>query len=150
MIYRFADLEQEEKQWVKQEQLAEQVILLGKQDRNELLHYYNSADYFISASHKEGSGYAAIEAMSCGVVPILTHIPSFVSLTKAGGVGTLFEPGNSEMLYQKICALLDKPLVQERDRVLTHFNQYFSFEAIAKQAIEVYQGVVLQSRGEGG
>ncbi len=149
MIYRFADLEQEVKQWITNESLKVQVVLLGRQDRNKLQHYYNSVDYFISASYKEGSGYAAIEAMSCGVVPILTHIPSFISLTKAGDVGTLFEPGNSEMLYQKICSLLDKPLTQERGRVLNHFNQYFSFEAIAKQAIEVYQEVTSQSRGDG-
>ena len=39
--------------------------------------YYGAADVFVSGSHSEGSGYALIEAMSAGVVPVVTDIPSF-------------------------------------------------------------------------
>jgi len=141
MIYRLNEIEEEVKQWVVSKSLEEQITLLGRKNRQELEHYYNSADYFLSASYKEGSGYAAIEAMSCGVVPILTNIPSFVSLTNNGGIGALFEPGNSQMLYEKTLALLKKPLLQEQKRVLAHFHQHFSADAIARQAIQVYHEV---------
>ncbi|OJJ15171.1 hypothetical protein BKI52_39590 [marine bacterium AO1-C] len=142
MIYRLNEMGNIVKQWISEHQLDKQVFLLGSKTREELKFYYNSADYFLSASHKEGSGYAAIEAMSCGVVPILTNIPSFVSLTDGGEVGALFDSGDSKMLCKKILEILEKPLPEEQSRVLAHFEKCFSAEAIAKQAIQMYQEVL--------
>ncbi len=53
--------------------------------------YYNSADYFVLGSHYEGSGFSLVEAMSCGVIPIVTDIPSFRMMTNNGKIGTLME-----------------------------------------------------------
>ena len=48
---------------------------------------------FVSGSHSEGSGYALIEAMSAGVVPVVTDIPSFRAI--AGDCGARWPPGDA-------------------------------------------------------
>ena len=107
------------------------MILKGKVKHSELGACYNTADYFISGSHKEGSGYALIEAMSCGCIPIVTNIPSFKKITRDGTFGFLFEPGNPESLLNILLNLknIDKEIFSSS--VVGHFNHNLSFKSIA-------------------
>ena len=73
--------------------LAARVRVVGAVAASQMAAYYSAADIFVSASHREGSGYAAIEAMACGAVPVLTDIPSFRVLTANGRVGALWQQG---------------------------------------------------------
>ncbi len=146
MIYRFNDLEQEVRKMIDNNPiLSQKVILLGAKERQDLGDFYNSADYIISASYKEGSGYALIEAMSCGVIPIVTQIPSFESLTHQGKIGCLYPPGDVEALKKEIFNILEKPISEESQKVVEHFEKCFSFEAIAKQTIHIYEQLLSKS-----
>ena len=58
------------------------VTLVGPIAHTEMAPYYSAADIFVSGSRHEGSGYALIEAMACGVVPCVTDIPAFRALTQ--------------------------------------------------------------------
>ena len=69
----------------------DRVTLVGRVDRDELPNYYGAADVFVSGSHYEGSGYALIEAMSAGVVPVVTDIPSFRAI--AGDTARAMDAG---------------------------------------------------------
>ena len=64
--------------------LQEHIVLVGRVDHDELIDWYNSADFIISSSHYEGSGVAVCEGMSCGCIPILSSIPSFRWMTTHG------------------------------------------------------------------
>jgi glycosyltransferase involved in cell wall biosynthesis len=108
---------------------ANSIVLLGKIDHSELLYWFNSADFFISASHYEGSGTALCEAMSCGCIPVVTDIPSFRMIS--GGCGELYEPGNEEALLSALNNAVDINISEERDYVLSHFENNLSFQAIA-------------------
>ena len=57
-----------------------------------------AADVFVLGSHREGSGYSLIEALACGLPPVVTDIPSFRSLTAAGAVGALWPCGDARAL----------------------------------------------------
>jgi glycosyltransferase involved in cell wall biosynthesis len=105
--------------------------LLGKLNRDELAYWLNAADYYISASFNEGSGYALIEAMSCGCVPVVSDIPSFRKII--GDVGYLFNPGNVQELTELLCNLPAKPDEQLVAEVLEQFENELSFRAIARQ-----------------
>ncbi|MCE7992760.1 MAG: glycosyltransferase family 4 protein [Roseivirga sp.] len=143
MIYKENLLEGQVRAYIqKKPSLLEKVHLLGAMNQAELMTYYNSADYFVSASYKEGSGYAAIEAMSCGVIPVLSDIPSFQSLTNQGSVGALFTPGNSKSLTRQMLTLMDKPIDRERARTLEHYEKHFSEEALGTNMLEVYESMV--------
>jgi alpha-1,3-mannosyltransferase len=50
------------------------------------------ASYYISASAHEGFGIAAVEALSAGLVPILSDIPPFRKLMAKADAGFLFDP----------------------------------------------------------
>lgn len=114
-------------------QLKKSVQLVGKVSQQELEIWCNAAEFFISASHKEGSGYALIEAMHCGCIPVVTKIPSFKKITADGQYGFLFEPGNITDLYKK---LLDTNKVNKElyaQSVYTYSITALSYKAVADQ-----------------
>jgi len=105
------------------------IILVGKQERSELASWYSAADYFILGSHSEGSGYALIEAMSCGCIPIVTDIPSFRKIT---GSTMLFKPGDVNSFYDTLLKITSSPAPD----VLKQFENELSFKAIANQVVK--------------
>lgn len=130
MIYRREEILEEVQLKIEALGLDDHVKLLGAKDRRDLELYYNSADIFISASHKEGSGYTAIEAMSCGCIPILTDIPSFRMLTNQGTIGRLWRINDSDGLITQIGDVLDHSLEEQSQSVLNFFNKELSFKRI--------------------
>lgn len=111
--------------------LDHHVVLPGRLERSELAYWYNAADYYISSSYSEGSGYALIEAMSCGCVPVVSDIPSFRKIT--GNTGYLFKPGNVPLMTEVLCSLPAKPDEKFIAKVLAQFENELSFKAIARQ-----------------
>ena len=111
--------------------LKKAVTLVGKVVYADMRCWYSAADFYISGSHKEGSGYALLEAMSCGCIPIVTSIPSFQKITKNGDVGFLYPPADVEYLS----AILKDLPVAEIDKlskqVIMHFKEKLSFKNIA-------------------
>jgi len=132
MIYQTAELLQEISDLIKKGAGAtDSIQLLGPVPHQDLQTWYNSAAFFISGSHYEGSGIAVCEAMSCGCIPLVTNIVSFRSMTGEGNCGLLYEPGNEEEL---LAALLKTPQMDielERSKVLRQFHDELSFKAIA-------------------
>jgi glycosyltransferase involved in cell wall biosynthesis len=113
------------------------IVLVGEVLNPNLLYWYNSADFMISTSHYEGSGIAVCEAMSCGLIPILTNIPSFKMMTNEGRIGSLFEVGDEKGLCNAVerCLFLDKS--SEREKVLSHYAATLSGNANARKIMEV-------------
>ncbi|GAC1672270.1 MAG: glycosyltransferase family 4 protein [Steroidobacteraceae bacterium] len=69
-------------------------------ERIELL--MRAADLFVLGSHREGSGYSLIEALACGLPPVVTDIPSFRALTGGGAVGRLWPCGDTRALCEAL------------------------------------------------
>jgi len=107
------------------------VTLIGKLSHDELLYWYNSADFMISGSHYEGSGTAVCEAMSCGCIPILTDIFSFRTMTQNGRFGMLYPPGDRQALLNVLLQTVGMNMEAERQKVLDHYTETLSFKAIA-------------------
>jgi len=108
------------------------IILIGKQDKEQLLNWYNSAEFIISTSHYEGSGIAVCEAMSCGCIPILSSIPSFRWMTENGKCGLLFDNGETMDLFQALRKSVTLNVREERSTTIDLFNDRLSFRSIAK------------------
>ncbi|HMJ69889.1 MAG TPA: glycosyltransferase [Cyclobacteriaceae bacterium] len=134
MIYQSNDLEHELKQVASGTSC---ISLIGRVDHKDLLHWFNSADYFISSSFYEGSGIAVIEALSCGCIPILTNIPSFVKMTNGGTIGRLFEAGDENGLRVALEDTFGIDREAESKHVLKYFEAELSFEANARKIIAV-------------
>lgn len=114
-------------------EVSRSVHLIGKLDHGDLLYWYNSADFIISASSIEGTSFGTCEAMSCGCIPIVTDIPSFRTMTGHGKVGLFFRPGDEEGLLDAMVKSSRLDLELGKQKVLDHFQEELSFEAIARK-----------------
>ncbi len=113
--------------------LATKVLLLGKVAHDSMEKLYQEHRFFVLGSHYEGSGYALMEAMACGCIPIITKIPSFQYMTNNGEQGFLFSPGAEKELVEQLekSAQIDTSVM--RQEILQHYSDFLSFEAIAQQ-----------------
>ncbi len=67
MAWRYASLlRQVEARIAASETLRPAVTLLGEIPHGQIEAYYNSADFFVQGSAKEGSGIALLDALACG------------------------------------------------------------------------------------
>ncbi len=122
--------------------LAEAVTLLGRIEHSRLEDIYNSSDYFVLGSHHEGSGFALAEAMACGVVPVVTDIPSFRVMTDGGRIGACWRSGSSESFVDKFLGVVGQPLEQLSREAHSFFQSQLSYEAIARDAVRAYREVI--------
>jgi glycosyltransferase involved in cell wall biosynthesis len=143
MIFSEDQLKQQVSSLIEQNLLLKKsVTLLGFIDHQEIENYYNSADYFVLGSHYEGSGYSLVEAMSCGVVPIVTDIPSFRMITNKGQIGGLWKSGTTDSFYNKAKEIIHKQLEIESKKTVDYFSNNLSFSAIAKKAKLFYESLI--------
>jgi len=118
------------------------VILIGKVANEELLYWYNSADFILSGSHYEGSGTAICEAMSCGCIPVLTNIASFQMITNNGECGMLYNAGDAEGLYNALKETQRLDIPTNRQKCLARFEEKLSFKAIARDIEAVANSII--------
>ena len=111
------------------------VKLVGRIPHDELLYWFNSADFYVSASHYEGSGTALCEAMSCGCIPVVSDIPSFRTI--GGNCGIFFEPGNEISLLSALRESVHLHIDEMRIKTLDRFEAELSFEAISSKFQEI-------------
>jgi glycosyltransferase involved in cell wall biosynthesis len=135
MIYHTDELLPEINKLIPVDGAVYPVIMVGKIPHADLLYWFNSADYFLSASYYEGSGTALCEAMSCGCIPVVSDIPSFRMIT--GNTDLLFEPGNENALLETLERALELNKEENRIKSLLHFKNKLSFEAIAGRFQEI-------------
>ncbi len=108
-----------------------QIILVGKLPHNEMQYWFNSADFIVSSSFKEGTSIVLAEATSCGCIPILTAIPPYKVMTNNGYCGLLYEAGNEDALLAALIKSTQINITEERQKVLVQFDKNLSFKAIA-------------------
>ena len=120
--------------------LAGRVHLLGKVPHAQIEALMRAADLFVSGSLAESCGYAALEAMACGITPVLTDIPSFRALTRGGHVGKLWRCGDAVSLAAALTSAEASPLSPARVRA--HFDATLSLTAVGRQWAEAYAQVL--------
>jgi glycosyltransferase involved in cell wall biosynthesis len=127
--------------------LRDRVTLLGRVPHDRIEQLMRAADLFVLASHHEGSGYALIEALACGLPPLVTDIPSFRALTGAGAVGSLWRCGDAAGLAGALRALAARCGAQARAAVRAHFERELSFDALGAKLAAMYADVCERHRG---
>ena len=133
MIFQENEMEEEISNTINEAKAEKNIVLAGKKDHSQLVSWYNAADFIISGSHAEGGGIAIMEAMSCGCIPILTKIPSFIKMTDNGRIGMLYEAGNPQALHSLLLLSTAMDIESESIKVVERFKSEFSFKAIAQK-----------------
>jgi glycosyltransferase involved in cell wall biosynthesis len=98
-----------------------------------------AADLFVSGSHAESCGYVVLEALACGVTPVVTDIPSFRALIGGSPVGRLWPCGDATRLAEALVNAAVSP--PSSAQVRAHFDAALSFAAVGRQWAEAYAQV---------
>lgn len=110
----------------------------GRADFGQMEQIYNSADFLLQASRREFSGCAVLEAMACGVIPVVTDIPSFRAMTDDGRVGVLFPIDDDAELARRVLAIPPDEVPHRSTQVLDRFDRALSFAAMAQRLEAIY------------
>jgi alpha-1,3-mannosyltransferase len=120
--------------------LGEAVELVPNPAEAELAALIGRASYFVCLSRHEGFGLAAIEAMSAGLIPVLSDIPPFRALVEGSGLGGLVAAGTEDAA----CAWLDGTRQHDRDTHAAHrrqaiaFAESYDWQHVAGRYLRVY------------
>lgn len=148
MVYRRADLLDQVRATISQRApLRPAVTLLGEIPYAEIGPYYNSADLFVQGSAKEGSGIALLDSLACGVVPVVTDIPSFRTILADGAVGELWPVGNAEALTGAMLRVLETPFGCQSNAARQLFQSRWTYSAIGRRAVSVYRDLLRRRSG---
>jgi glycosyltransferase involved in cell wall biosynthesis len=123
------------------------VTLLGSLAYADLEAVYNSADYFVLGSHREGASGALVEALACGVIPVVTDVPSSRRLTNGGTIGAHWPPGEAPAFASAFVEVTRRPIRALAEQAVRHFEEDLSWRAISRQALAVYQELAAQRAG---
>ena len=117
------------------------VHLMGEVPHHAVEDLCRAADFFVLGSHKEGSGYAVVEALACGTPPIVTDIPAFRKLTGDGAVGGLSPPRDADAMARTLIEWSARDRDSLRQAARAHFDRALSFEVIGSQLRDAYRAL---------
>jgi len=118
------------------------VVFLGKRDQDKLPYYYSAAEVLVMPSHYESFGMVALEAMACGTPVIASDVGGLGYLVRDGETGFTIPDQEPETLCEKISWLLnDRELRKTMSQNAVQYAQDYAWEKIAKQIVEVYEGL---------
>jgi glycosyltransferase involved in cell wall biosynthesis len=129
--------------------LRGRVHLLGRVPHAQVEQLMRAADFFVLGSHREGSGYSLIEALACGLTPVVTDIPSFRSLTGEGTVGVLWPCGDAHKLCDALVSIAARPRRDARAAARAHFDAQLSFAALGRKLNTVYEDLLRRPTSSG-
>ncbi len=125
--------------------VATAVSCVAEPSDEQLRRLIGEASFFICLSSYEGFGMAAVEAMSAGLLPILSDIPPFRRLceeTDFGLVATLDDPhGTAEMMEANI---LDETAYRIRRASVQDAVRQYDWNNVAKQYSDACHEVLAQ------
>jgi glycosyltransferase involved in cell wall biosynthesis len=119
-------------------QLRDRVHLLARVPHERIETLMRAADLFVLGSHREVMGVSVMEALACGLPPVVTDIPSFRALTRNGEVGALWPCDDVDALSKALLSVAGLPRQETRTTVRAHFESELSFAAVGRALVAAY------------
>jgi glycosyltransferase involved in cell wall biosynthesis len=130
--------------------LRDRVHLLGRVPHEQVELLLRAADVFVLGSHHESTGYALIEALACGLSPVVSDIPSFRAITGGGAVGELWPPGDPRAFGEALRSMAARADSAARAAVRAHFERELSFDALGAKLAAMYGDTLERQRARHG
>jgi glycosyltransferase involved in cell wall biosynthesis len=114
------------------------LLQAGKISRERLFEIFDSTDVLLAPTHLDVFPGFTLEAMSRGVVPILSDAESMEEIVADGSAGYVVSPPTPERFAERICSLFaDEALLRRlgsagRERVVRDLN----WDAVAERMID--------------
>ena len=123
---------------IKKMNLEKHINFFSNLSQTELRRIYCEAELAVIPSLYEGFGFAAVEAMACGIPLISTSGGALPEVIKDTGI--IIEPKSSKDIYNSILRFFSSPDLakQYSEKALKRVNSKFSWEVIAKKYEEQY------------
>jgi glycosyltransferase involved in cell wall biosynthesis len=87
--------------------VIDNTVFMGWRERHEIPRYLSSSDIYVDTlAASAGISIGLLEAMSCGLPPVVAKIPGVDEAVEDGVNGLIFPPGDHEALARKILELL--------------------------------------------
>lgn len=112
--------------------LGERVHLAGPVPHADVAAWLSAADIVLATSRREGSGYALIEAVTCGATPVVSDIGPHRAI--AGALGERFAVGD----VVAAADALRRVHVVDRAQVVADAERRLSWTAVAEQLLAAY------------
>ncbi len=87
--------------------MSKQVIRVGMQ--SDIPAYLSAMDMLLHLPIDEAFGLALVEAMSCGLPVMSSHIGGCIEIVEDGATGVLVNPANGKLVQSKLTAFVDSP-----------------------------------------
>jgi alpha-1,3-mannosyltransferase len=120
--------------------VADAITLVSSPSDTELRELMQNASYFICLSKHEGFGLAAVEAMSAGLIPLLSEIPPYIKLAQETGVPLLLndDPGGSAQTLLALHARNDDNHYRLRTQAQMQ-ARHFSWRSVVDAYVAEYE-----------
>ena len=120
------------------------VHFVGNVDHDLLPQYLAESDVYVSTSLSDTISVSLLEAMSCGVVPVVTDIEGNREIIDHGVNGLLFERKNAKALSEGILKYLDDPESRRRTIELNRktIEEKFEWEKCMARVENKFNGLV--------
>ncbi|AKB30501.1 Glycosyl transferase, group 1 [Methanosarcina siciliae T4/M] len=128
-------LENKLKKQIKSSGLLDYIKLIGGRPHNEIPLWMNACDIFVMPSLKESFGVVQIEAMACGKPVVATYNGGSEEIILFDNYGYLVQPGNSDLLAEKIIIAIDHKWNSEE---ILKFANKFNLKNQKKQILDLY------------
>lgn len=125
--------------------LARHVHLLGRVPHGQVEQLCRACDLLLATSHCEGSGYALIEALACGLPPVASDIAPFRALVGDLAESRFASPGDAPAFAERLVSLARQPDGQSRIAVRRHFDTHLAFPVIGRRLLGIYETVLARS-----
>lgn len=121
--------------------LETSITLAANPSDDQIRALTRQASYFICLSRHEGFGIAPIEAMSAGLIPVLSDIPPFRQLVETSGLGLLLANGDASSASAEELLRLHASLgithPQMRAQAMAAANRY-AWPQVADRYLDIY------------
>lgn len=126
-------------QWLKDHQLQEKVVFLGKQE--DVAEILSQMDLMLLPSEQESFGLVALEAMACGIPVISSDAGGLPEVIEHGVSGFTFPTGhNHQMAEAAIYLLQDHEKYNSFSKAcIARAKDYFCAQDIVRQYISLYK-----------
>ena len=124
--------------------ISNYIHMPGWVNRKEMNNYLNSSDIYISNSYTDGSSVSLLEAIACGLSPIVTKIESIEEWVEDGYNGYLVDIDNPEEMEKKIMKLTisAKKMVKFKQRNIDLSKNKLDWEINFKILENIYSNLL--------
>ncbi|SEK80522.1 alpha-1,3-mannosyltransferase [Pseudoxanthomonas sp. GM95] len=138
-----ADLERE----IAARGLQGAVEIVVSPSETELGTLLGKAQYFVCLSRHEGFGIAPVEAMSAGLVPVLSQIPPFMRLHRESDLGVIVDPRNpaagAEAAEQQ-ATVSEQEYTARRTRAMAYVARYDWKHVVGRYVAEYHAALGME------